>query len=108
MKKVIIIFLISGFVSDSIAQDLFNLGHYELCTNCPGNPSDPNKTYTYGTKTAMKVNEIGDNFDRRNPPGGTLWHRGWDINLAGREDQGDIIVSSVAGTQDSSSKINKL
>ncbi|HNG06797.1 MAG TPA: hypothetical protein PKU98_09870 [Saprospiraceae bacterium] len=73
MRTIIIIFLISGFVPDSIAQDLFNLGHYQLCTNCPGNPSDPNKTYTYGTKTAMKVNEIGDNYDRRNPGKGSLW-----------------------------------
>jgi len=94
MKKVIIIFLISGFVSDSIAQDLINLGHYQLCTNCPGNPSDPNKTYTYGTKTAMKVNEIGDNYDRRNPGKGSLWHLGWDLNLP--------------GPKNSSSKINKL
>ena len=107
MKSKIIIGYLWVLLCPAFAQNDINIW-YKDCTNCAYADKDSGKNYNYSASKKFKIEDINHNFDRRNPPGGTLWHRGWDINLAGREDQGDIIVSSVAGTQDSSSKINKL
>ena len=107
MKSKIIIGYLWVLLCPAFAQNDINIW-YKDCTNCAYADDVSGKTYNYSASKKFKIEDINHNFDRRNPPGGTLWHRGWDINLAGREDQGDIIVSNVAGTQDSSSKINKL
>ena len=107
MKSKIITGCLWVLLCPAFAQNGINIW-YKDCTNCAYADKDSGKNYNYSASKKIKIEDINHNFDRRNLAGGTLWHRGWDINLAGREDQGDIIVSNVAGTQDSSSKINKL
>ena len=99
MKSKIIIGYLWVLLCPAFAQNDINIW-YKDCTNCAYADKDSGKNYNYSASKKFKIEDINHNFDRRNPPGGTLWHRGWDINLAGREDQGDIIVSNVAGTSE--------
>ncbi len=95
MKRIIILFIVFGCVLFPEAQVLENLGKYQFCTNCPGNTSDPTETYSYGKSTPMEVGDIGDNYDRRLPSKGSLWHLGWDLNFGSlaNTDEGAIVLS---------------